>query len=78
MDFLFLNNLHYNIMYESVRSFLKVLIANVNELIFVTFCFLFHFRAALFKTGSDYMPFFADLGIPSMDFRFTFDAVSYP
>ena len=30
----------------------------------------------MFKTGSDYMPFFADLGIPSMDFRFTFDAVS--
>ena len=38
--------------------------------------FPLHCRAALFKTGSDYMPFFADLGIPSMDFRYTFDAVS--
>ena len=30
----------------------------------------------MFKSGSDYMPFFADHGVPSMDFRYTFDAVS--
>ena len=52
-----------------IRSFMRV---NVFER---TFLHLFR-RAELFKTGSDYMPFFADLGIPSMDFRFTFDAVS--
>jgi len=31
-------------------------------------------EAAMFKSGSDYMPFFADHGVPSMDFRYTFDA----
>ena len=30
----------------------------------------------MFREGSDYMPFYADLGIPSMDFRYTFDKVS--
>lgn len=29
----------------------------------------------MFREGSDYMPFYADLGIPSMDFRYTFDKV---
>lgn len=29
----------------------------------------------MFREGSDYMPFYADLGIPSMDFRYTFNKV---
>eukprot|EP00794_Sanderia_malayensis_P009273 gene9273-10251_t len=31
-------------------------------------------EATMFKQGSDYMSFFGDLGIPSMDFRYTFNA----
>ena len=31
----------------------------------------------MFGFGSDYMPFFGDLGVPSLDFRYSFSAVRF-